>query len=131
MSEANVEIVRRLYAAMVTADSAAYEPLTHPDGEFISDPRIGVEPLHGRDEIVAFFADQREMFDSLEVEVERTWELGEQVLCFVHVFGRSRAAGVPFDIRIAHLWTVQDGLVVRGQAFANRDDALAATGVTE
>jgi len=131
MSEENVEVVRRLYAAMNARDEAAYEVLGHPDGEFIPDPRMGMAVLRGRDDIVRFFLDMGSVFERLETEVERTWDLGDEVLCFIRIVGRSGAAGAEVDIRIAHLWTVRDGLVVRGRAFGNRDEALAAAGVSD
>ena len=37
----------------------------------------------------------------------------DKVLAFVRVTGVGRARGAEFDIRIAHLWTLRDGLVVR------------------
>jgi ketosteroid isomerase-like protein len=73
--------------------------------------------------------DQTDVFDELNIEIERLWEIDDDVLCFVRVHGRSGGAGAPFDIRIAHLWTIRDGLVLRAQAFGDRDEALAAAGL--
>jgi hypothetical protein len=35
------------------------------------------------------------------------------------------------ELRIGHLWTIRDGKVIRGQAFAERERALAAGGVAD
>jgi ketosteroid isomerase-like protein len=39
--------------------------------------------------------------------------------------GRGRASGVEVEIRIAHIWTVQDGRAVRWEAVASPGDALS------
>jgi hypothetical protein len=43
----------------------------------------------------------------------------------------SAAAGADVDIRIAHPWTLRDGLVVRGEGYGDRREALEAAGVDE
>ena len=50
---------------------------------------------------------------------------------FVRVTGVGRASGAEFDIRIAHLWTLRDGMVVRGEGYGDRDRALDAAGLGE
>ena len=65
------------------------------------------------------------------LEPERFWDTGDKVLVFVRATGRGTASGAGFDIRIGHLWTLRDGLVVRGEGHANRDEALEAAGLSE
>jgi ketosteroid isomerase-like protein len=71
------------------------------------------------------------MFERLQIEVERCWEKDEKVLAFVRVRGRGQASGADFDIRIAHLWTLRGGLVVRGEGYGDRREALEAASVEE
>ena len=131
MSQENVEVVRRLYRAMDARDFDAIAELAHHDAEWINDRRVGEGPVRGLDNVIAFFTEQDEMFDELRAEPERFWETGTKVLVFVHQTGRGRASGAPFDIRIAHLWTLEDGVVVRGEGFGDRDEALEAAGLSE
>jgi ketosteroid isomerase-like protein len=131
MSGQNAEIVRRLYQAMNAQDEKGGAMLTHPDAEWIPDSRLGIEPIQGRDDIIRFFTDQATMFDGLRAEPERFWETGDRVLVFVRFTGRGQASGAGFDIRIAHLWTVRNGLVVRGEAYGNRDEGLEAAGLSD
>jgi ketosteroid isomerase-like protein len=127
MSAENVEIVRRLYRAMEARDLDAIAELAHRDAEWISDRRVGERPVRGLENVIRFFSEQDEMLADLHAEPERLWETdNDKVLVFVHTTGRGRASDAPFDIRIAHLWTLEDGLVVRGEGFANRDEALQA-----
>ena len=53
------------------------------------------------------------------------------MLVFVRVSGSGAGSGPGFDIRIAHLWTLSDGVVVRGEGYGDRDEALEAAGLSE
>jgi uncharacterized protein len=131
MSQENVEIVRRLYPAMDARDVEAFTELAHPDAEWIPDSRVGQGPVRGRENMIRFFIERAEMFDEFRTEAERFWETEDKVLVFVHHTGSGAASGAGFDIRIGHLWTLRDGLVVRGEGYANRDEALEAIGLSE
>jgi uncharacterized protein len=131
MSQENVKIVRRLYRAMNAWDFDTIAELAHDDTEWIHDRRVGEGPVRGLENVIRFFTEQDEMLAELRAEPERFWETRTKVLVFVHVTGRGRASDAPFDIRIAHLWTLEDGVVVRGEGFGDRDEALAAAGLSE
>src|SRR5918994_3567705 len=126
MSRENVEIVRRLYQAMDEREPGAFAELVHPDAEWIPDRRVGEGPIRGRENIIRFFTDRAEMFGEIRMEGERFWDKEDRVLVFLHVTGSGQASGAGFEIRIAHLWTVQDGMVVRGEGYGDRSEALQA-----
>ena len=71
------------------------------------------------------------MFDQLRSEPERFWEADDKVLVFVRLRGTGAASGAGFDIRIGHLWTLRDGVVVRGEGYGDREQALEAAGLRE
>jgi len=131
MPEENVEVVRRLYRAMDARDLDAIAELAHRHTEWISDPRVGGDPIRGLEDVTRFFVEQDEMLADLRAEPERFRATGAGVLVFVRLTGRGRASDAPFDIQIAHLWTLEDGIVVRGQGFCDRDQALEAAGLSE
>lgn len=131
MSEENVEVVRRLYRAMNARDTAAFADLAHPALEWVPDERVGEAPVRGRENVIRWFSDLNEMFTDLRTETERVMETDDQVLVFVRVIGSGMGSGAGFDIRIAHLWTLSDGLVVRGEGYGDRDEALEAAGLRE
>ncbi len=131
MSRENIEIVRRLYHAMNARDLAAVSELTHPDAEWIPDSRVGEGPVRGREAVIRFFMDRAEMFDQLHAELERLLEKDDKVLAFVRTTGRGKGSGAEFEIRIGQLWTVHDGLVVRGEGYGDRSKALEAAGLSE
>lgn len=129
MSQQNVETVRRLYRAMDERDLDAVEEIMHTGMEWIPDRRVGEGPVRGREEVIRFFADRAEMFGEISTEIERLWDSGDRVLAFIRVTGHGEASGAGFDIRVAHLWTFQEGVVVRGQGYGDRDEAREAAGL--
>jgi uncharacterized protein len=131
MSEENGQLVRRLYAAMDARDAAGVAELVDPNAEWVPDRRVGEGPVRGRDDILQFFVDRVEVLDQLSTEIVRLWESGDRVLVFLRVRGRGSASGAGFDIRIAHLWTLRGGKLVRGQGFGDRNEALEAAGIRE
>jgi ketosteroid isomerase-like protein len=131
MSEENVEIVRRAYRAMDAADLGTIAELVHPDAEWVPDARVGEAPVRGRESVTRFFADRAEMFEGVRTELERITDIGDQVLVFLRVTGHGRASGAGFDVRIAHLWTLSDGRLTRGEGYGSRDEALEAAGLSE
>ena len=130
MSEKNVEIVRRGYEHYNRTGELDYSVLD-PEVQWIPDPRVGESPIRGREKLIEFFVDRASVFREMRVDVERAWDRGDQVLVFVRIAGSGSASSAGFEIRIAHLWTLLDGKLVRGQAFGNRDEALEAAGLSE
>ena len=45
--------------------------------------------------------------------------------------GRSKATGVPVEMRFAQVWTLRDGQGIRMQLYASIDEALEAVGLSE
>jgi ketosteroid isomerase-like protein len=131
MSRENVELVRRLYRAMNTRDVGGVAELAHLDVEWIPDSRVGEGPVRGLEKVIAFFTDRAEMFDQLETEAERFLGKEDKVVVFLRVAGRGQNSGAEFEIRIAHLWTVHHGLVVRGERYGDRSAALEAAGLPQ
>ncbi|MET0206913.1 MAG: nuclear transport factor 2 family protein, partial [Thermoleophilaceae bacterium] len=86
--------------------------------------------IRGRDNVIRFFAERAAMLDGLRAETERCWGKDDRVLVFVRVTGRGHASGAEFEIRIGHLWTLRDGVVVRGEGYGDRGKALEAAGVS-
>ena len=71
------------------------------------------------------------MFDELRIEPERLSATEDRVLAFLRVTGCGQASGAAFEIRIAHLWTLRDGMLARGEGFGHRSEAHKAAGLRE
>ena len=64
-----------------------------------------------------------------ELEVEELLDAGESVVAILRQRGRSKATGLPTDMRFAMVWALRDGRQVRMRMYASPDEALKATGL--
>jgi ketosteroid isomerase-like protein len=145
MPHENVEIVRRIYAALDlslpgTASRASVP--TEPFGEFI-DPEIEwlgprefpdlAEPHYGHEGIQRYLAKVAEVLEDYRMVPERFIDAGDdRVLVFSREGGRGLGSGAEVETHLtAHIWTLKDGKGVRMQSIWERADALAAVGLSE
>lgn len=121
------QLVEALYAAI---NERAYEAgfaLLADDFEWLEPEQSLLGGAHhGPDEVRRALEAQLEVFDEFTIEPEEFHERGSRVAVPVHQRARGGASGVEVEIRIGHLWTVEDGQVVRLEVFAARDGAQAA-----
>ena len=54
-----------------------------------------------------------------------------KVVVILNQRGRSKATGIPVDMRFAQVWTLRDGQGVRMQLYASVEEALEAVGLRE
>jgi ketosteroid isomerase-like protein len=133
MSQENVEIVRREYAAFATRDWETLADLCHPDLEYET---LGVAPgrLRGFREITEFFDAWAELYGEFRVEAEEIVEAGDQVVAVERHAARgvkgSEAEGM-VGHSFACLISFKDGRISRVKEYATRDEALAAAGRRE
>jgi uncharacterized protein len=124
--EANVETLRRGYAALNRGDLSAVLELLDPDIEWHEPAHSPDAGAHrGRDSFERFLRGWIESFDGFRVEPERVVERGEDIVAVVHQTGTGRASGLEVEARLAHVWTVADGRAVRWEAVPDIDAALA------
>jgi uncharacterized protein len=124
--EANVETLRRGYAALNRGDLSAVLELLDPDIEWHEPAHSPDAGTHrGRDSFERFLRGWIESFDGFRVEPERVVERGEDIVAVVHQTGTGRASGLEVEARLAHVWTVADGRAVRWEAVPDIDAALA------
>ena len=128
VSAANVEIVRRIYAADNRRDAATALELL--------DPQIEVEyrgQLIDKDATYRGHAGVRELMQTIRenfvdfaVEVEEYIDQDEHVVVALHQRATGRASGVPVDIHIGQVWTLRGGKAVRWRIYKSKAEALAA-----
>jgi ketosteroid isomerase-like protein len=126
VTEANVEALQRGYEALNRGDVSLVLELLDPDLEWHEpgdSPEAGTH--HGRDSFERFFRSWIDSFDEFRVEPEQVVQRGNDLVAVVRQSGRGRASGVEIEIRLAHIWTVEDGRAMRWEAVANPDDALS------
>jgi ketosteroid isomerase-like protein len=72
-----------------------------------------------------------EAWESYHLEVERIHDLGDRVVAVVREVARGRASGVEVDGRWGYVITVEEGLIVRIEAYRDAAQALQVGGVGE
>jgi ketosteroid isomerase-like protein len=132
MSQENVEVVRRALEAYERSgeqDDSFLDPGIVWDLSRSPFPDAGV--YHGPDGVRAWFQGLANAFEDLHYEVERTRDLGDQVLVLLHVSGRGPSSGIPVDYRFVPVFTFRDGRVVRMDRYDDWGEALEAAGLSE
>ena len=124
MSEENVEVVRRIYAAWEREESA--RDFIHPDVEYVN-PSYAVEPgtRRGRKS----FAIVRDTYEDFELQVERFVDAGEDVVVLAQYSATGPASGARMTGEHGYVWTIEDGQATRFQWFQSHREALEAAGL--
>ncbi|HEX6584821.1 MAG TPA: nuclear transport factor 2 family protein [Thermoleophilaceae bacterium] len=125
-SQENIELVESAFAAWnrgdietfadhVANDVAWVEVSGRPEG--VANERLGRDRL--RKSLETLF----DAWESYRLELERVQDVGERVVAVVREVGRGRASGLEVAGRWGYLITVDNGQIVRIEAY--RDAALA------
>jgi len=136
MSEKNVEIVRRAYAAALQRPNPDFDTANALfDRDHLLVPTattVEGRRLRGADGFREYLADLDGVFRSWEAKVVEIEELDdERVLAEAQHVGISREAGVPWEENAWYLATLRDGRIVRTDACRSRHEALEAAGLAE
>ena len=129
MGEADVEELKRGYAALNRGDLSVVLDLLDPDIEWhepAPSPEGGAH--RGRDSFERFLRGWLESFEGFRVEPERVVQRGDELVAVVRQTGSGRSSGVRVETRLAHVWTIAEGKAVRWEAVADPDEALADDG---
>jgi ketosteroid isomerase-like protein len=133
MSRENVAIAVRSIEGMARGGFDSVRDLLDPDLEWETSPNLPDGGLYrGRERVRLFLEEQWEVvWGGLpQVDVERAFDCGDDVLLFSRVRGRGSYTQIPHDVRLAHLVTLRGAKVVRIQVFPDRDQALHAAGLS-
>lgn len=122
-TDSNVELARAVYRALV--DSGPTDELIHADAEYVNPPHA-VEP--GTRPWPVALERLLDIYPDFTLEPEEYSPVGnDQVLVIVRARATG-ASGVTTDQRLAHVWTIRDGLIVRFEWFNDPAEARAALG---
>jgi ketosteroid isomerase-like protein len=138
MSQENVEIVRRLLAALQSVDSGNFEvrfaevrEIFDPEVEWVAAPHslLASEEYRGYDGVRRFWTQFLSAWDEYGLEVDEVIDAGDQVVAVMRLSGRTNELEV--DEARSSLLTLRDGRIVRIEPFASKDGALEAAGLRE
>jgi ketosteroid isomerase-like protein len=131
MPQKNVELVRR-----------SIEELDPTFARVVAlwDPEIDWRAIEGAPDDIGVFKGHEAMrryyeqwfatFDDLSAQPEELIDVpDDRVIAVLHVTGQMKGSHAAVDMRLAIVYTVRDGLIVRGREYATREQALEAAGL--
>jgi ketosteroid isomerase-like protein len=134
MSQENVEIVRRTYAAFSEGNLGAVLAALDPDLEWNASDVFFDQPRTYRGRQTwqeQFLPELAEIFREYRAVPERLIDAREHVLAVAQVGGPGRRSGADVMARVGHVLTFRDGRVVRFTEFKAVADAFRAVGLSE
>jgi ketosteroid isomerase-like protein len=129
MSDRNVEIVQRIYAAWAVGDIPGPLELLDDDVEYVNPPGA-IEP-GTRSGIAEFTRATEKLLEAWEfwqAETEDTRAEGDRVAVLVRYRARGRGSGAEVEGRESALFTFREGRVARYEWFHGEADAFEALG---
>jgi ketosteroid isomerase-like protein len=128
VSEANVDVVRRMFDAY--AEAGIEGTLEGLDEDIVIEipPDLSAEPdvYRGHDGVRRYFAGFEGMIDDLQYEALELIPSGEHVLARVRLAGRGASSGLDTELRVVVLHRLADGKIVYIRPYPDLDSALAA-----
>lgn len=134
VSEENIELVESAFDAWNRGEIEAFGNHVAEDVawlEVAGRPEGGSSELFGRDRLRQSLESLFEVWESYPLEVERIHDVRDRVVAVVREVARGRASGVEVDSRWGYVITVEEGLIVRIEAYRDAAHALQVAGVGE
>jgi ketosteroid isomerase-like protein len=131
MSQQNVEVVKRLIAAIMRRDLDAFMEGATPDVEFVTLMTDLEGSLHGREGIGTFMDNVHATVDDPAFSVEDFRDLGDAVLALGRMEGRTRHGGVQIAAPLGAIYDFRDGKAWRMRSYPDHGEALRAAGLSE
>ncbi len=133
MSQENVEIVRRVYAAASRGDLDALlkdaAPEIEVDWSRSRGPHKGV--YRGPAAARSLFEHMVDAWSEFHWEPEELIDAGETVVAATHLVARGQGSGIEIHGHAAQAWTIRGGMIVSARFYQTRADALNAIGLGE
>lgn len=128
MPQENVEIVRRVNAAINSGDTERVLTLLHPDFETAVGPELSPEPdaYRGHDGVRRYFDSFREAMDEIRFEPAGFLEADGSVVVALRLTAKGRSTGIAVEQRLGQVWTIDDGRAIRVQNYVSYREALEA-----
>jgi ketosteroid isomerase-like protein len=123
------EVLRRTYEALGRRDFAALNELADSDFEMdLTERVLNPATYRGAEGLLRFLGEIDELWASMDIDVERVIESGDEVLAVLMVTLTGRGSGVEMESRIAQWWTLRDGKLLRMKLYGDADAAVAEFG---
>jgi ketosteroid isomerase-like protein len=111
----------RLLRELVHERFELHLPPVYPDSQV----------FRGPDGLKRWTVRTKEVWGEWRFELERFIDLDERVVGLVHLVAQGGLSGVRLERDTAHVWTMEDGKVIRCEVYLDRSEALKAVGLQE
>jgi ketosteroid isomerase-like protein len=127
MSVENVNLFRKGLAAWNEGKLDAIVDMCHPDVEWAFSDRLpdATGNIRGRAAVRDFFATFTQDWSEISMDAEQVFDHGDDVVADVRFVARGRE-GIEVSMRFVHVWTAQNGQIVRFRGYPTVDEALEA-----
>lgn len=127
-----IAALREAYAAFNRGDIDAAVRILDPGVEWIEPSEFpGGGTYHGVEGAKKYLAQSRAGAAQVISEPERFIPAGDRIIVFVHARVLPKGSNTWQDVRLADVYTFQNGRATKMRAFANREDALRWAGVSD
>jgi ketosteroid isomerase-like protein len=126
VSEENVERIRAGFAAHSRGDVDAMVELYDQDAVFET---LLLGTHHGKEAIRRLYEENQTNQSGYRIEPVEMIDAGDKVVTVVQAGGTGPASQIALEDRFAFVHTMRNGLIVREQAFRNKEEALEAAGL--
>ena len=133
MSREDVEVVLDQFAAVNERDFLRAMSLYADDVVLVVQPDAFLESgtFEGREAVGEWFGNWFRTFEpGYRFHIEEARDLGDRVLLIASHHGRGRTSGIEVRGETGYLYTVRDGKILRGELYADGDEAREAAGLS-
>ena len=132
MSEENVEIVRRAFAALEQGGGDAMLEFCSPEIEYrVRRDLPDARTYQGHDGVRELAADWQRVFEDFRLGPEELIDAGDSVVGMMRISGRGAASGVEAGNLYAAVCELRDGRMWRISDYPTRREAFDAAGLSE
>ena len=125
-----ISALRDAYRAFNRGDLDAAVQLLSPDVEWSEPPEFpGGGSYHGRDRAKQYLTQSRAAWSEVESQPEDFVVVGNRIVVFVRARLKAKSTDAWREVKLADVYTFQNGQAVNMQAFADRKQALKWVGV--
>ncbi len=125
MSRENIETIKAGFAAHNRGDIDAMIEMYDPDAVFET---LLLGTHHGRESLRLIVEENKRTLAGYDVVPVELIDAGDKVVAVTQAVGAGGSSRIAIDDTFAFVFTFKQGLVVREQAFRNKEEALAAAG---
>ena len=144
MSSPNIEVVERAFeifnrlgaalddSEVLRTASDEFAAIATEDFEYREDPEWpGAQVQRGLESYRKVMASYADSLDQMTAEIEQTFERGDRVVVFVRWLARGKSSGAEAEMRPGQVFTLDQGRIAKQEVYLDRDEALAAAGISD